>query len=92
MNEAMIQIRKLTKEIEKLTNVEEDKQKKLFCSIGEKDFLTLQETMAYLSVSQNTINKWREAGLRTIKLGDGKNDKVYFSKKSIAEFMEKYAC
>lgn len=92
MNEAMEQIRKLSEEISKLTNIEAEGPQKVICPISDKDFLTTNEAAAYLSVSPGTLQKWREMGLKVIKLGDGRTDKLFYSKTSINEFLKSYEC
>lgn len=93
MQQAILeQIKKMGEEIAKLTDVEEQKSSKVYSSIAEKEFLTSSEVLAYLSISPITLQKWREKGLKFIKMGDGKTDKLFYSKKSIEAFLLQYEC
>ncbi len=56
----------------------------IHCSIGEKDYLNIQETMAYLDLSEYSLTRMVEDGLKRIELGN----KVLFSKKSIANYLD----
>ncbi len=55
------------------------------CTIGEKDFLTLDETIAYLGVCKSTVYEYRKQGLRVI----AKGGKTYYDKDEIKRFMRK---
>lgn len=93
MQQAVLeQIKKMGEEIAKLADVEEQRPSKIYCPIAEKDFLTTSEVIAYLSISPLTLQKWRDMGLKVIKMGDGKTDKLFYSKKSIEEFLLQYEC
>ncbi len=74
--------------IKEVVNNEEEELKEkvvIHCSIGEKDFLSVPETMAYLNLkSTDTLRKWRDKGLDYMRVGGF----VYYSKKDIAIFME----
>ncbi len=56
----------------------------IFCSIGEKDYLNIRETMAYLDASENSLKKMVDDGLKRIQLGN----KILFSKKEIARYLD----
>ncbi len=56
----------------------------IYCSIGEKDYLSLRETMAYLDSSEKSIRKAVDSGLKIIRLGN----RILFSKKSISAYLD----
>ncbi len=57
------------------------------CSIGEKEYLTTEETMAYLGVkSAKTIRNYESLGLKSNQI----NGKKWYSKKEISKFMDKF--
>lgn len=59
---------------------------KLNCTIGEKEFLNLEEVCAWLSVGTSTIYDWEKRGLKCLKIGKIKR----YSKKHLAEFIEAF--
>lgn len=54
------------------------------CTIGEKEFLNLDEACAWLDVGVTTIYEWRKKGLKCLKIGGV----TRYSKKHLTEFME----
>lgn len=59
---------------------------KVVVSIGDKEYLTPEETLAYLSISKGTLEKWKRMGLRFKKI----ERKVYYSKTQIADFLSRF--
>lgn len=51
-----------------------------------KDYMSAEELQEYFSISKNTLQKWRKAGLRFIKIGG----KILFQKEDIDAFFEGY--
>ncbi len=62
----------------------------LVCSIAEKDFLTAEEVQVYLDIKPTTLQKWKHEGLKYIKVGESRTNKVLFSKEHIKEFLMKW--
>ncbi len=59
------------------------KKQSITCSIGEKEFLTIDETMAYLCVSDAILRRWRNEGLKYIEL----EGRIYYAKEHLKEFL-----
>lgn len=57
--------------------------KKIDCSIGDKDFLSVAETLAYAGISESILTKWRDNGLNYLRDGG----RVWFVKEDIKEYM-----
>lgn len=51
-----------------------------------KEFLSLPETLKYLNISRNTLNKWLEKGLNIYRI----ENKQFIKKSEIHEFIEKH--
>ena len=51
---------------------------------AEKDYLTSKETQDYLGISYNTLQKWREQGLKAFRL----EGVTLYSRRSIQEFLQ----
>lgn len=62
---------------------EEPIKAKVYCSIRDKDILTIPETLAYAGISEKTLRQWRERGLSYLRDGS----RIFLVKEEVKKFM-----
>ncbi len=87
--ESITRMKALAEEMLALSTLDE-KSQRVFCSIGDKEYLTPTEAAAYLSTTPEGLIEYRAKGLRYSKLGTSQNSRVYYSKENIAKFIDQF--
>ncbi len=62
---------------------------KIYCSIGEKEYLNREELYAWLGVGEKMIDRFMKQGLPYLRLGTHKNNKLLFKKQDVIKFLDK---
>lgn len=69
----------------------ESKSKKLpTCSIGEKEYLTVEEAAAWTGFSTRALDRFRAMGLKIIKVNKSQAGRVLYKKEHLREFLDAF--
>ncbi|WP_373802714.1 hypothetical protein [Bacteroides heparinolyticus] len=60
------------------------------CSIGEKEYLTPEEAAAWTGCSIRALDRFRDMGLKIIKVNKTKTGKVLYKKEHLREFLDAF--
>lgn len=63
---------------------------KVICSIGEKEYLTVEEAAAWTGCSTRALDRFRDMGLKIIKINKAKTGKVLYKNEHLREFLDAF--